>query len=93
MSKSRPSYSNEFKNDAAKLVLDQQYSVNDACKAVGVGYTALRRWVAQLDAERGGITLSARATPPLYQTSPSTQIAPHSRNPPNPIWRLFDTAG
>ena len=66
MSKSRPSYSNEFKNNAANLVLDQQYSVNDACKAVGVGYTALRRWVAQLDAERGGITPSARAITPEH---------------------------
>ncbi len=32
----------EFKRDAASLVLDQRYSIRDACDAVGVGETALR---------------------------------------------------
>jgi transposase len=67
MSKTRPSYSTEFKNDAARLVLDQQYSVSEACKAVGVGFTALRRWVAQLEGERGGITPSAKAMTPDHR--------------------------
>jgi len=59
MAKSRPSYSNEFRRDAVRLVLDQQYSIADACTVVGVGYTAMRRWVKQF--ERGGITTSAKA--------------------------------
>jgi transposase len=61
MTKSRPTYSTEFRNDAAQLVLDKNYSVADACTAVGVGYTAMRRWVNQLEGERNGITPGAKA--------------------------------
>lgn len=58
----KPSYfSTEFKQEAASLVLDQGYSVPQACKSLGVGETALRRWVQQLAEERGGITSAAKA--------------------------------
>jgi transposase len=57
----RPSYSNEFKQDAASLVLDKNYSYAEACEAVGVGPTALRRWVNQLELERQGITPKGKA--------------------------------
>ncbi|MCE7511386.1 IS3 family transposase [Alloalcanivorax xenomutans] len=62
---SRRSFSTEFKHEAASLVLDQDYTVGQACQAVGVGPTAMRRWVAQLRAERGGQTpaTSAALTP------------------------------
>ena len=33
----RRSYLLEFKRDSASLVLDQDYSVTEACQAVGVG--------------------------------------------------------
>ncbi len=49
-------YSAEFKRDSAALVLDQNYSHKEACAAVGVGVSAMRRWVNQLQAERGGHT-------------------------------------
>ena len=52
---SRRSFSIEFKVEAASLVLDQQYSITEACEAVGVGETAMRRWVGQLKKERQGI--------------------------------------
>jgi transposase len=61
MSKTRPTFSAEFKNEAASLVLDKNYTVPEACKAVGVGDTALRRWIKQLKTERGGITPKGRA--------------------------------
>jgi transposase len=61
MTKKRPSYSAEFKNEAASLVLDKKYTISEACGAMGVGYTAMRRWVNQLDSERGGTTPSAKA--------------------------------
>jgi len=67
MKKSRPTYSTEFKNDAAKLVLDQGYSVPSACEVMGVGDTALRRWVKQLDGERGGVTPKSKAITPEHQ--------------------------
>ncbi len=49
-------FSREFKLESAELVLDQGYSISEACAAVGVGATAMRRWVAQLKAERQGLT-------------------------------------
>lgn len=52
----RRKYSTEFKLEAAGLVVDQNYSIKAACDAMGVGSTAMRRWVAQLKQERGGVT-------------------------------------
>ncbi|VXB27828.1 transposase [Pseudomonas sp. 8BK] len=49
----RRSFSTDFKLEAAGLVLDQGYSIPEACKSMGV---ALRRWVEQLRSERGGTT-------------------------------------
>jgi len=64
----RRSYSIEFKRDSASLVLDQNYSITEACQAVGVGDTALRRWVKQLKSERYGITpVGSKALTPDQQ--------------------------
>ena len=52
MSKQRRTFSADFKLEAAALVLDRGYSCPEAGKAVGVGETAIRRWVEQLRAER-----------------------------------------
>jgi len=52
----RKSYTAEFKREAASLVLDQNYSIPEACEAMGVGKTAMRRWVSQLKEERLGTT-------------------------------------
>ena len=46
----------EFKIESASLVLDQGYSIQDACRAVDIGETAMRRWVNQLKQERQGNT-------------------------------------
>ncbi len=65
---SRRQFSSEFKQEAASLVLDQDYSVHDACEAMGVGETAMRRWVNQLNEERHGITpLGSKAITPDQQ--------------------------
>lgn len=61
MSKKKPSYSIEFKHDAASLVLDKGYTVSEACKAVGVSYGAVNSWVKQLESERGGKTPKSQA--------------------------------
>ena len=68
MPKTKPSYTTEFKQEAASLVLDKDYAITEACKAMGVGNTALRRWVKQLDAERGGLTPKAKAITSEQQT-------------------------
>jgi transposase len=53
---SKKTYPPEFKKEAASLVLDQDYTRKAACEAMGVGATALERWVRQLRDEREGIT-------------------------------------
>ena len=46
------------------LVVDQGYTMAEACRAMGVGSTALRRWVQQLQGEHGGVTPKAQALTP-----------------------------
>ncbi|HEY0210665.1 transposase [Acerihabitans sp.] len=62
------SFSPDFKREAASLVLDQRYSIRQACEAMDVGPTALRRWVNQLQSERGGAILAgSKAITPEQQ--------------------------
>ena len=63
----RRSFSTDFKREAAALVLDQHYSVTEACTAMGVGPTAMRRWVEQLQQERAGKTPKSKAMTPDQQ--------------------------
>jgi transposase len=44
----RPTYSDEFKRDAVRLVAEQGYSFQAACRAVGVCQQSLRAWHAKL---------------------------------------------
>lgn len=44
----RPTYSDEFKQDAVRLVVEQGYSFKAACQAVGVCDATLRAWHAKL---------------------------------------------
>ncbi len=61
MKRQRRSFSTEFKQEAACLVLDQGYSIPEASRSLDVGETALRRWVKQLRAEREGVTPKSKA--------------------------------
>ena len=67
MNKQRRTFTTEFKHDAAALVLDQGYSVAQACRSLDVGESALRRWMKQLQSERGGVTPVAHAMTPEQQ--------------------------
>jgi len=62
--RNRRSFTKEFKREAAGLVVDQGYSMAEASRAMGVGSTALRRWVQQLQEERNGVTPKAPALTP-----------------------------
>ncbi|SFX25160.1 transposase [Marinospirillum alkaliphilum DSM 21637] len=64
MPQKRRSFSPEFKQEAASLVLDQGYSIQQACVSLGVGESAIRRWVNQLTDERNGITPKGKALTP-----------------------------
>ena len=64
----RRSFSIPFKHETACLVPDQGYSIQEACDAVGVGCTAVRRWFKQLEGERGSNTLvTSKAMTPVQQ--------------------------
>ncbi len=61
MANKRRSFTTEFKNEAAALVVHQGYSVCEACRSLGIGETALRRWIGQLEQERRGVTPRSKA--------------------------------
>ena len=64
---SRRSFTTEFKREAVNLVAQQGYSVGEACRALGIGETALRRWINQLQQERQGKTPKSAALTPEQQ--------------------------
>ena len=67
MSKQRRTFSPEFKQQAACLVLDQGYSHVEASRSIGVGESLMRRWVQQLQLERQGVTPQGKAITPDQQ--------------------------
>ena len=67
MTKQRRVFSAEFKREAADLVLKQNYSFIEASRSLGIGESALRRWVGQLQQERGGATTTSKALTPEQQ--------------------------
>ena len=67
MTRKRRTFTPEFKQETASLVLDQSYSIAQACTSMGVGESALRRWVQQLSDERQGVTPKGKAITPEQQ--------------------------
>ncbi len=61
MGRTRRSFTSEFKRGAVALVRQQGYSVPQACQALNIGDTALRRWLAQMDVEIAGGTPPGKA--------------------------------
>lgn len=54
MSRTRRTFDASFKLQVAQRVRDQGMSVGQVCRDMDLGATAVRRWVAQLDAARAG---------------------------------------
>jgi len=52
----RRTFSQEFKLDAANLILTKGYSYREAQEATGVSNGALRNWVNQIKKEQSGET-------------------------------------
>ena len=50
----RRNFSPEFKRESARLVVDQNYTVSDAAKAMDVGLSTMTEWFKQLRDERQG---------------------------------------
>ena len=63
----RRSFSQEYKREAASLVLDQDYSVAEACRAMDVCRTSLNRWVQQFQGERNGSPTKGKPLTPEQQ--------------------------
>ena len=63
----RRSFTPEFKREAVDLVVTQGYTIPQACRALGVGETAFRRWFRQAQKERAGITPKSKALTPEQQ--------------------------
>lgn len=57
-------FSAEFKRESVQLVVDQNYTVADAAKAMDVGLSTMTRWGKQLRDERQG------KTPKAYPMTP-----------------------
>ncbi len=54
MKEKRRQFDREFKLRAVQMIKDQGLSVVQVCRDLDLGETAVRRWMAQFDAERGG---------------------------------------
>lgn len=67
MKRGRRSFTAEFKADAVSLVRQQGYTIAQACQALELGETALRRWVAQVESETAGLTPAGKAITPEQQ--------------------------
>jgi len=57
-------FSPELKQEAASLVLDQGYTIPQASVSLGIGESAIRRWVNRLAEERDGVTPRGKALTP-----------------------------
>jgi len=51
MPRKRRSYTDAFKREAVKLVMEQQYSMSEAARNLGVHVNLLRKWKQKIQAE------------------------------------------
>lgn len=58
--KTRRKFDAEFKLEIVRMVKDEDLSVPEIAKSMGVGETAIRRWVRQYDDEMNGGVGSGR---------------------------------
>jgi transposase len=64
MTKTRRTFSPEFRLESAQLVVDQDYTIKAACESMGVSKSTMENWVRQLRQERQGETPKAGAMTP-----------------------------
>jgi len=63
-SKTRRTFTPEFKLEAAQLVVEQNYSIREAASAMNVGKSTMDKWVRQLKSERRGTSNHPTAITP-----------------------------
>ncbi|MDR3055355.1 MAG: transposase, partial [Zoogloeaceae bacterium] len=54
MSQTRRTFDASFKLQVVRLIKDQGITVSQVCRDMSLGETAVRRWVAQFEAEQLG---------------------------------------
>jgi len=65
--RTRPTFSPEFRLEAAQLVVDHDYSIRQAAEAMNVGKSTMDKWVRQLKNEHNGIISKASPLTPDQQ--------------------------
>jgi len=61
--KPRRKFSEEFKQDAVKLVTEQGYRISEAARNLDVNVSVLRRWVKGRETEKSSFPVNSRLTP------------------------------
>lgn len=56
MSQTRRTFDTSFKLQVVRMIKDQGLGVSQVCRDMNLGETAVRRWIAQFDAEQLGQT-------------------------------------
>lgn len=54
MSQTKKSYDASFKLQIVQMIKNQGISIGQVCRDMNIGETAVRRWIAQCDAEQLG---------------------------------------
>ena len=54
MTRQRRNFDPSFKLEVVKMIKEQGLSVQHVCQSMGIGPTAIRRWLEQYDAEQSG---------------------------------------
>ena len=54
--RSKRIFATDLQNEASRILLDEGYSMDEVCAAMGFSETSMALWVHLLCAERGGIT-------------------------------------
>ncbi len=80
----RPKYSLEFKQDAARLVIEKGYTHDQAAESLGISLSALGRWVR---AERGPANGTAEKKSVLNLTDQTELIRLRKENEQLPMER------
>jgi len=63
-SKTRRTFTQDFKLEAAQLVVEQGYSIRQAAEAMNVGKSTMDKWVRQLKNEHQGIACKSSPLTP-----------------------------
>jgi transposase len=61
--KPRRKFSEEFKQDAVKLVTEQGYRISEAARNLDVNASVLRRWIKGRETEKAGFPANNGLTP------------------------------